>query len=328
MPEPTAAPRTVVTGGAGFIGSNVVDALLDDGHAVTVLDDLSTGRRENLDPALERGATLVEVDVRDAPALDAAVAAARPELIFHLAAQIDVRRSVEDPAHDATVNVVGTVNLLESARRHGVRRVINTSTGGAIYGTADVVPTPESAPERPLAAYGTSKLCAEQYCAWYARLHGLSTATLRLANVYGPRQDPLGEAGVIAIFCDRLLAGEAPTIYGDGLQTRDFVFVGDVVRAQLRAAASSLTGTVNVGTGRATSVLELVDAVAAAGEAAGIDARFAPTAFDAPRAGEVVDSCLDVRHAADALGFTTATDLVDGLRRTLEWVGERRAGRA
>lgn len=319
--------RALVTGGAGFIGSNLVDALLEAGHQVTVVDDLSTGRRHNLDGALARGAQLVELDIRDAAALDAAVAAARPEVVFHLAAQIDVRRSVEDPALDAAINVVGTVNLLEAAHRHGVGRVVNTSTGGAIYGVADVVPTPESAPERPLAAYGTSKLCAEQYCAWFSRLHGLSTVTVRLANVYGPRQDPLGEAGVIAIFCDRLLAGESPTVFGDGAQTRDFVFVGDVVRAQLAAAASAVTGTVNVGTGEATSVLELIAAVAAAGAATTAAGRFGPTDFAAPRAGEVTDSCLDVTHARGAIGFAAETGLVDGLRRTLDWVAESRARR-
>jgi UDP-glucose 4-epimerase len=317
--------RTVVTGGAGFIGSNVVDALLDAGDEVVVLDDLSTGRRANLDGALERGARLVEVDVRDAAAVADAVGEAAPERVFHLAAQIDVRRSVEDPAFDAAVNVLGTINVLEAAVRHGVRRVVNTSTGGAIYGTADVVPTPEGTAERPMAAYGTSKLCAEAYCGWYERLHGLSTATVRLANVYGPRQDPLGEAGVIAIFCDRLLAGDRPTIYGDGTQTRDFVFVGDVVAAQLALAESSFAGAVNVGTGRETTVSELAGAVAAAG-GVGPDA-FAPV-FEEPRAGEVQRSCLDGSLAARELGVSPGVSLVDGLTRTLDWIRAMRASRA
>lgn len=319
--------RTLVTGGAGFIGSNLVDALLDAGHQVTVVDTLVTGRRGNLDDAVARGATLHEVDILDRPALDAVFAAVRPEWVFHLAAQIDVRRSVEDPGFDAQVNVVGTVNVLELAHRHGAERVVNTSTGGAIYGHAETIPTPESAPALPLAAYGTSKLCGEQYCAWFTRLHGMPTVTVRLANVYGPRQDPLGEAGVIAIFCDRVLTGEAPTIYGDGTQTRDFVFVGDVVRAQIAAADSSLSGVVNVGTAEETSVLQLVDAVA---EAAQADApsdgrpdpadRWAAPILAEPRAGEVHRSCLAVDRAADALDFRAATSLVDGLAQTLVWV--------
>lgn len=315
-----------MTGGAGFIGSNLVDALVAAGDAVTVVDDLSTGRAENLAAAVGAGAQLVRADVRDRDALDAAFAAAAPERVFHLAAQIDVRRSVADPAHDAAINVLGTVNVLEAAHRHGVRRVVNTSTGGAIYGVADVVPTPEGAPERPMAAYGTSKLCGEQYCGWFSRLHGLSTVTLRLANVYGPRQDPLGEAGVIALFCDRVLGGEDPTIYGDGRQTRDFVFVGDVVRAQLAAAERPADGAVNVGTGIETSVLELADAVAAAGREVGARGWTGP-AFAAPRAGEIERSCLDVRRAADELGFQARTALVDGLTETLRWVQELRRTR-
>jgi UDP-glucose 4-epimerase len=259
--------------------------------------------------------------VLDREALGAVFAAERPEWVFHLAAQIDVRKSVDDPAYDATVNVVGTINVLELAREHGTARVINTSTGGAIYGHADVIPTPEGAPEHPLAAYGTSKLCGEQYCAWSTRLHGLPTLTLRLANVYGPRQDPRGEAGVIAIFCDRVLSGDAPTIFGDGTQTRDFVFVGDIVRAQMAAAVATTTGVANVGTGRETSVLEVVDAVGQAARAADPDGPAWPAPIlEAPRAGEVHRSCLDGSRAADELGFRPATSLVDGLAETLRWV--------
>jgi UDP-glucose 4-epimerase len=317
----TTARRALVTGGAGFIGSNLVDALLDAGHAVTVVDNLVTGRRGNLDGALSRGARLHEVDILDRDALASVIAEVRPEWIFHLAAQIDVRKSVDDPAFDATVNVIGTINVLELAREHGVARVINTSTGGAIYGHAEQIPTPESAPELPLAAYGTSKLCAEQYCGWSARLHGVPTMTLRLANVYGPRQDPLGEAGVVAIFCDKVLSGEAPTIFGDGTQTRDFVYVGDVVRAQLAAADSALTGVVNVGTGRETSVLDVVDAVAQAARTANPGGGEWPApVLAAPRAGEVHRSCLDGGRARAELGFVPATPLVDGLARTLQWV--------
>src|SRR4051795_5527768 len=227
--------RALVTGGAGFIGSNLVDALLDDGAAVDVIDTLVTGRRSNLEAgALDRGARLHEVDITDAKTLTELVGAVAPDLtwhpaaqtrpervgavapdvIWHLAAQIDVRRSIEDPAFDADVNVVGTVNVLEAARVARVGRVVNTSTGGAIYGDAGRIPSDEHTTPLPMAAYGQSKFCAERYLGWYGRLYGQSNVTLRLGNVFGPRQDPLGEAGVIAIFCGKLRAGEAPTIYG------------------------------------------------------------------------------------------------------------------
>ncbi|MFI5028167.1 MAG: NAD-dependent epimerase/dehydratase family protein, partial [Solirubrobacterales bacterium] len=213
----------LVTGGAGFIGSNLVDALLARGDSVTVLDDLSTGRRQNLDGALGGGAELVEADVRDAAAVGATAREAKPEIIFHLAAQIDVRKSVADPAFDAAVNVGGTANLLEAAREAGARRVVFVSTGGAIYGEGEgqQLPLDEDTPIAPLSPYGQSKFAAEGYVALYERLYGLSGVSLRLGNVYGPRQDPLGEAGVIAIFCGRLRAGGRPTVFGDGRQTRD-----------------------------------------------------------------------------------------------------------
>ncbi len=322
------ARRTLVTGGAGFIGSNLVDALLADGHEVTVVDNLSTGRRENLGDAVSRGARLHEVDILDREALAVVFAEVRPEWVFHLAAQIDVRKSVDDPAFDAQVNVIGTINVLELAREHEVARVVNTSTGGAIYGHAEQLPTPESAPELPLAAYGTSKLCAEQYCGWSERLHGVQAVTLRLANVYGPRQDPLGEAGVIAIFCDHVLSGQAPTIFGDGTQTRDFVFVGDVVRAQIAAAGSPLTGVVNIGTGQETSVLQVVDAVAEAARTAIPDGGEWPAPILAdPRAGEVHRSCLKGELAETELGFRPETGLVAGLADTLQWVRSTHATR-
>jgi UDP-glucose 4-epimerase len=307
--------RALVTGGAGFIGSHLVDALLDRGDEVAVVDDLSTGKRENLAGALARGAELHEVDIRDAPALRDVVAARRPDIVFHLAAQMDVRKSIEDPAWDAGINVVGTINVLEASRLSGVRRVVNTSTGGAIYGDVDVMPTPESVPPRPMSAYGQSKFCAEAYCGWYERLYGLSSVTLRYGNVYGPRQDPHGEAGVIAIFCGKLLAGERPRIFGDGRQTRDYTYVGDIVAANLAAAAHpEAHGAYNAGTGVEASVLEVV---AALREAAGVgecEPEFAPA-----RAGELQRSSLDVTRARAELGFSAETDLVSGLRPTLEW---------
>jgi UDP-glucose 4-epimerase len=242
--------RAVVTGGAGFIGSNLVDGLVEHGADVLVVDNLTTGRRDNLRRALLGGAELREVDVRDGARLRRAVAEHRPEVVFHLAAQIDVRRSVADAAFDAAVNLGGTINVLDAAREAGVRRVVFSSTGGAIYGEADVHPTPEEAPIRPLSPYGQSKHAGEAYCALYARLHGLESTILRYANVYGPRQDPLGEGGVVAIFCQRLQEGRRPTVFGDGTQTRDYTYVDDVVAANLRASEAAATGVFNVGARR------------------------------------------------------------------------------
>jgi UDP-glucose 4-epimerase len=306
----------IVTGGAGFIGSNLVDALVARGDRVTVIDNLSTGKRANLDQALERGATLEVADVGDGAAVDAIFAAVRPEVVFHFAAQIDVRSSVDDPIADAQQNVLGTIAVLSSARRAGTRRVVNTSTGGGLYGEADLLPTPEDAPIRPLAPYGQGKYAAEGYCDLFTRLHGLSTISLRYGNVYGPRQDVHGEAGVVAIFCGRLLDGRSPTVFGDGRQTRDWVDVSDVVRANLTASDSDLTGPVNIGTGRETSVLDLLKALTEVLQAAPAEPVFA-----AARAGEVSRSCLDVSKARSELGWAAEVDLRDGLRTVLVWLG-------
>src|SRR3954467_6194259 len=208
--------RAIVTGGAGFIGSNLVDALIERGDEVTVVDNLATGKRENLTGALERGAELGEESVTDAAARVKTAERVRPEAIFHFGAQIDVRKSAADPAWDSTVNVVGTINLLEAARAAGARRVGNSSTGGAIYGEGQIIPAPESHPVVPEAPYGLSKFCAEQYIEFFRRFHAVPGVSLRYGNVYGPRQDPLGEAGVTAIFCGKLLAGERPTVFGNG----------------------------------------------------------------------------------------------------------------
>ena len=304
----------VVTGGAGFIGSNLVDALLERECGVTVIDNLSTGKRSNLRRALDRGITLHEVDVRDADAVHEVIAAARPELVFHLAAQIDVRYSVERPTADAQTNVLGTIAVLEASRSSGARRVINTSTGGGLYGDAERLPTPEDYPIRPLAPYGQSKYAAEGYCELYSRLHGLSTVSLRYGNVYGPRQDVHGEAGVVAIFCGHLIDGNTPTVFGDGRQTRDWVEVGDVVRANLRAADSAVTGPVNIGWGRETSLLELLSALDDVGDEFGPlrEPEFAPE-----RPGEVRRSCLDVGRANRELGWEASVQLRDGLRTIL-----------
>jgi UDP-glucose 4-epimerase len=295
------AVRAVVTGGAGFIGSHVVDALLARGDEVHVVDTLETGRRENVPAA----ATLHERDIREpAGGLYDEIA---PEAVFHLAAQADVGTSVERPDFDATVNVVGTIRVLEEARRHGAR-VVLASTGGAIYGECDG-PASEDAPRRPLSPYGTAKLAAEEYLATWNRLYGSSHVALRFANVYGPRQLAKLEGGVVAIFMDRLRAGEGVRIFGDGEQARDFVYVGDVVDA-IVASFSREGGTFNVGTGEATSVNELFAAVR---RVAGVDA---DAEYADARPGDLLRSVLDVSKAERELGWRPQTSLEEGLRRT------------
>jgi UDP-glucose 4-epimerase len=302
-----------VTGGAGFIGSNLVDALVARGDQVTVLDNLSTGKRANLDGAIKAGAQFHDADVREAATVAELMTAAAPEVVFHLAAQIDVRHSVDHPADDAAVNVLGTINVLEAARRAGVRRVVNSSSGGGLYGDADLLPTPEDHPIRPLAPYGPSKYAAEGYFELYTRVHGLSTVSLRYGNVYGPRQDVHSEAGVVAIFCGCLIDGRTPVVYGDGRQTRDWVEVGDVVRSNLLAVDSAMTGPVNIGHGAETSVLDLLDAlVDVAGDGALAAPEFAPE-----RPGEVRRSRLDPARAHAELRWEATTSLRDGLRTIL-----------
>jgi UDP-glucose 4-epimerase len=304
--------KALVTGGAGFIGSNLVDALLARGDEVTVVDNLATGKAENLGPAVQNGAVLAEVDIREGAAVSDVVARTKPDVIFHLAAQIDVRKSVADPAADARINVEGTANLLSAAQAHGVPRFVNTSTGGAIYGEGRQLPAPEDHPVAPEAPYGLSKFCAEQYCEIFTRLHGLSTVSLRYGNVYGPRQDPLGEAGVIAIFCGKILDGGTATIFGDGKQTRDYVYVDDVVDANLRAAESDAAGPINIGLGQEKSVLDIVDVLK----------QHAPNGFEpehAPeRPGEVQHIALDPSRAREELGWEAQVELDEGLKRTLD----------
>jgi UDP-glucose 4-epimerase len=295
--------RTLVTGGAGFIGSHVADGLLARGDEVTILDDLSDGKRENV-PA---GARLVEGDIRDPAAV---FAEAKPEVCFHLAAQKDLRVSVARPDHDADVNILGTVRVLEAARELGAQ-VVFSSTGGAIYGECEE-PAREDKKREPLAPYGTSKLAGEEYLAMYNRLHGSRHVSLRYGNVYGPRQDPHGEAGVVAIFFNRLIDGETPTIFGDGKQTRDYIYVGDVVRATLASQAVD-GGVYNVGTGRETSVVELLDlCVRVAGK--DVEPEFEPA-----RPGELQRSVLDPGRAVDELGWRPERSLEEGLRETWEW---------
>jgi UDP-glucose 4-epimerase len=305
--------RAIVTGGAGFIGSNLVDALLERGDQVSVIDDLSTGKRENLETAVAHGAQLHVIDIRDAAQLGEVIERDKPEVIFHLAAQIDVRRSISDPAWDASINVAGTINVLEAGRVHGVARIVNSSTGGAIYGDAEAIPSDEQTPPLPEAAYGQSKLSAEGYLGLYERLYDQNSVTLRYGNVYGPRQDPLGEAGVIAIFAGKLETRGAPTVFGDGRQTRDYVYVGDVVAANLAAAAATVRGPINVGTGVETDVLELI---AILRELSGVE-RFEPE-FEPARLGELARSCLDIGRAHETLGWSPMVSIREGLALTLE----------
>jgi UDP-glucose 4-epimerase len=304
--------EALVTGGAGFIGSHLVDALVARGDRVVVIDDLSTGRRQNLEDAIAKGALLLEADITDEAAVRDAFETNRPDVVFHLAAQIDVRRSVSEPVFDLGVNVAGTLKLLEAARQTPTRRFILTSTGGAIYGEGSgrQLPLDEGAECRPDAPYGQSKYAAEGYLSLYSRLFGVSTISLRLGNVYGSRQDPLGEAGVVAIFCGALLDGGAPRVFGDGHQTRDYIYVGDVVDAFLAAAESEALGTYNIGTGVETSVLELGRLLANA-----CDREFEPE-MAPPRPGEVQRIAIDSALAADELGWRAQTTLEQGLRAT------------
>ena len=302
----------IVTGGAGFIGSNLVDALVSESVDVHVVDNLSNGKAVNV----PRSATLHELDIRDADGLLALVERLKPSQIFHLAAQADVRKALEMPTYDAEVNIAGTINVLEAARASGAR-VVFTSTGGAAYGEYEglTIPTPESAEPRPLSHYGMSKLAGEGYFGLYGRLYGVESAVLRLGNVYGPRQDPHGEAGVVAIFCGRLLDGVAPTVFGDGLQTRDYVYVGDVVRALLAAATGPDNVTVNIGNGREVSVLDLIEGLDSSVEADFADARV----------GELQRSALDASRAAELYGWRGEVSLADGLAATMASVKSGRA---
>lgn len=313
--------RALVTGGAGFIGSHVAEALSRRGDDVLVVDNLSSGHLENIagfDPQF------VEASVNDTATIDAVFADFKPELVFHLAAQIDVRHSVDDPADDLRINAGGTIGLLDAARRTGTQRFVLASTGGAIYGEGSGrnLPLDESEECRPEAPYGLSKQTAEGYLSLYNRLYGLGTVALRLANVYGPRQDPHGEAGVVAIFGSALLDGRQPKVFGDGSQTRDYVFALDVAEAFL-AAASAPAGTsdvFNIGTGVETSVIELGREIAAAAAADGFEPEFAPE-----RAGEVMRISIDSTRARQELGWEPRHALAGGIAETVGWI---RGGRS
>lgn len=306
--------RTLVTGAAGFIGSTLVDRLLADGHTVVGIDDLSTGRRVNLTSAeADPDFTFIEADITDAD-LGAIVAEAKPEVIFHLAAQISVRHSVDNPQFDATVNVVGTIRLAEAARAHGVRKIVHTSSGGSIYGTPPVYPTGEDVPTDPASPYAASKVAGEVYLNTFRHLYGLDCSHIAPGNVYGPRQDPHGEAGVVAIFAKALLAGEATKIFGDGTDSRDYVYVDDVVDAFVKASGEAGSGQrFNVGTGISTTVRDLHSSIAKAVGTAD-DPEFYP-----PRLGDLRKSQLDISRGAEVLGWRPQVDIDEGIERTVEF---------
>ncbi len=308
--------RILVTGGAGFIGSNTVDALVAAGHDVAVLDDLSKGKREQVNSA----ARFSQTDLRDRAAVTRVIEREKPEVLFHLGAQIDVRHSVADPVFDAEVNLCGLLNLMEAGRRNGLKRVIFSSTGGAIYGEQESFPCDEDHPCRPVSPYGVAKLASERYLFFYRVEYGIDYLALRYANVYGPRQDPHGESGVVAIFCGRILAGRPATIFGDGGQTRDYVYVGDVVAANLAALNADAGGAFNISTGIETSVNRLFEELAAVSKA-----RTPPPLHGAAPAGEQRRAVISPARAAAALNWRPQVALKDGLQRTFQYFKDRAA---
>ncbi len=303
------AKRILVTGGAGFIGSNLVDSLIDKGHSVAVIDDLSTGLREYLNKKTD----FFEADIRDRQKVAEIFERNNFDAVFHLAAQIDVRISVKDPALDNDINVLGGLNILENSRKNGVKKLVFISTGGAIYGDTAELPTTERVRELPLSPYGIHKLTFEKYLNYYKEVYGQEYLTLRLANVYGPRQYKGGEAGVVAIFTDHAVEDQEITINGDGLQTRDFVYVGDVVKACLAALEADYAGEINIGTGIETDLLEVVGAIEKAlGKE--IKKKFGPA-----KEGEQRRSCLDHGRAKEILGWTPDVFLEEGIKKTIDW---------
>lgn len=300
--------RILVTGGAGFVGSHVSDAFVAAGHQVSIIDDLSSGRRENLNSK----AHFYQLDVQDT-GVGEVFRREQPEVLCHHAAQMDVRRSVADPIFDARVNLLGFLNLMEQGRQHGLRRVLFASTGGAIYGEQEAFPAPETHKTEPLSPYGVAKLATERYLFFYSVTYGMSYAALRYANVYGPRQNPHGEAGVVAIFAEKLLRGEQPIINGDGTQTRDYVYVGDLVRANLAALQSDFCGAVNLGTGIETDVNTICRSLARLCGSAAAE-QHGPA-----KAGEQRRSVIDNALAQRVLGWRPQVALEDGLRQTVEF---------
>jgi UDP-glucose 4-epimerase len=305
--------RALVTGGAGFIGSNLVNRLIDEGTHVLVVDDLSSGKLERLSFARSEGEVMFhQMDIRR-PEIEDLFDRFRPDVVFHLAAQIDARKSVVDPVEDVSINVVGGVNVMRAAAASGVARIVFSSSGGASFGTTDVLPTPETAPRRPESPYGVSKMVTDSYLRYFADAHDLEYVSLGFSNVYGPWQDPHGEAGVVAIFARMLLSGEAPTIFGDGSITRDYVFVEDVVDACVRAAEKGGNVYVNIGTGRETTLTELYRLIAGA-----VGSSIAPI-YAPGKVGDVPRSCLDASKAGDVLGWEPWVTLEEGIAQTVQW---------
>lgn len=301
--------RILVTGGAGFIGSHVADAYVAAGHEVAILDDLSGGKRENLNPK----ASFHHVDVQSAADVEKLMASFKPEVLNHHAAQMDVRKSVADPVFDAQVNLVGLLHLLESGRRHGLKRVLFASSGGTVYGDQERFPAGEDDSTHPICPYGITKLCTEHYLFYYGLQHGLTYIAFRYANVYGPRQNPHGEAGVVAIFTEKFLRGEKPVINGDGKQTRDFVFIEDLVRANVAGLTSDYSGPLNIGTGRETDINEIFGLLR---HACGSDA---PEQHGPAKPGEQQRACVDPARAAKVLGWKPETSLEQGLEKTVAY---------
>lgn len=299
----------LITGGAGFIGSNLADALLEEGHKVAIIDNLSTGRKENI----PNKAKFYEIDITQKGKLKGVFEKVKPEAIFHLAAQASVNRSVKDPANDVKINVIGTINLLELAQKYEVRHFIFSSTGGAIYGDDAPRPTPETAEANPLTPYGIDKLHAERFINFFSKNAPYKSNILRYANVYGPRQNPKGEAGVIAIFADKMLDNEPIEIYGDGEQTRDFIFVKDVVRANLAALSSEQRGTYNIGSGKEVSINEITEKLQQI-----IGSKSEIT--HGPAKVEQKNSCLSIERARLDLDFEPITDMLSGLKQTVEFI--------
>ncbi len=300
--------RIIVTGGAGFIGSHIVDELIKQHHRVWVVDDLSSGKEENISKAAE----LIKLDIAD-PALKSIFEKTRPEYIFHLAAQKSVKKSVENPTFDAEVNIIGSLNLLENCKSFNVKKIIFLSTGGAIYGDTGMIPTPETHLENPVSPYGVAKLAVDKYLHYYHHTFNLKYVSLRLANVYGPRQDPEGEAGVVAIFLDRILTNQQPLVFGTGKQTRDYIFVDDVVKASILAMDNKAKGIFNIGTAKETNVNELFDKIK----------QISKTKFNKkngdPLPGEQMKSCLSYKKFNNATGWSPRVSLEEGLQMTNDW---------
>lgn len=300
--------KILVTGGAGFIGSWVSDVFIQEGHQVLIIDDLSSGSKENL----PKEAEFIECDIRNFKKVEEIISDFKPDVIDHHAAQIDVRKSVENPMHDAEINIVGTLHLIESAIRNKVKKFIFASTGGAIYGEPEIIPADEKTYPFPISPYGTSKYAVEKYLGYYNAVHGFDYVALRYANVYGPRQNPHGEAGVIAIFCNRILSDSPCTVFGDGGQTRDYVYVGDIAKANIKSLDAPV-GSYNIGTGIESSVNDLISELK---KSSGINFQ---VDYGEERLGEVQSISLEVTQAEKVLGWKPSINLADGIQKTWNW---------